>query len=172
LKWKTTYRQIYKYDEQFNMTWSTWESWKEGAWSYDRGQQWAITYANSLAVERVCQEWVLPTATQEGFWAYTTKELFSNYLPVGISDEKLIDKGISIYPNPFHDQIRIDFPETYSRPVMIWVMDVAGRIYYQKECPTSNHTLTFDLYDLPVGAYLIRILSPDGFSQSVRIVRI
>lgn len=62
---------------------------------------------------------------------------------------------ISIYPNPFADQVTISFPEPGRYHVSI--IDMAGREVYQQMIDASmNQKNTIRLTDLPPGVYMLR----------------
>ena len=82
---------------------------------------------------------------------------------------------MSVFPNPVHDYLTIEYDLQKSSPVSIDVMDLSGRIVYsiadEMEQPEGRNQLHFPIRDanLPRGVYIIRLIT-DEYVQSKRIL--
>ncbi len=73
-------------------------------------------------------------------------------------DGALLEKQISIYPNPANDFLKIDFPTT--RDYEIAVMNVVGKEIFSEKNIATNYTLNTSL--LPKGVYFLAIRSNES----------
>jgi hypothetical protein len=53
--------------------------------------------------------------------------------------------GISVYPNPFHDQIRISFPEDAEGYSIITIYDLSGKTVYNEVIENKIFNIRIDL---------------------------
>jgi hypothetical protein len=63
---------------------------------------------------------------------------------------------IQIYPNPFHDRCRIDFPNPGHQPCTLEMYDISGKQVRSLEGITSG-SIGIESGDLEAGIYLLRI---------------
>lgn len=71
---------------------------------------------------------------------------------------------ISVYPNPFNNQSRIQFSLAKSKALKITLYNSAGQVVRQlanREYAAGSHTVTLDGARLASGIYFIRLLTPD-----------
>jgi hypothetical protein len=96
------------------------------------------------------------------------KEEFSSIRKVVYKDNELI----SIYPNPFKNEINIKLADNQSKPVGYSIMDVTGRILQEKQFDSYHKSanITLDLNDLPKGIYYIN-LNINGTILTKKIVK-
>jgi hypothetical protein len=75
----------------------------------------------------------------------------------------------SVMPNPFSDQLTVNFEVTEPGPVLIELIDLTGRlvatIYQNNRTESGMHRVTHTANNLPAGMYSCRILVPGGFKQ-------
>ncbi len=76
------------------------------------------------------------------------------------STTEIIDKDISIYPNPASESFTIDFRKSTSHPVQVLLLDVFGKIL-------GNYRIPYDILEisvntLPPGIYLIHVETEEG----------
>jgi hypothetical protein len=100
----------------------------------------------------------------------TSDDTFTAYFDV-------LENSFSVYPNPFSDQLTVNYTLPKSKQISIKVYDVIGRIITK---PISDltmqtegvHSFIFDAndYALADGVYFIKIKT-DDFSQTVKIIR-
>lgn len=76
--------------------------------------------------------------------------------------------GLSInapYPNPATHLLNVPFTLTKGAEVSMQIMDLNGRIisnFEKMNLATGTHTKSIDVQSLPVGAYILTILSTEG----------
>lgn len=64
--------------------------------------------------------------------------------------------SISIFPNPFHSDLTIQFEEEINSDLIIWIVDPLGReVFYQKYAPAQMLRLALNY--LNPGQYIIHI---------------
>jgi hypothetical protein len=61
-----------------------------------------------------------------------------------------------IYPNPFNENIKIDFPEFKDEDVIIMISDISGKIVYQNTFKQSNNII-LPTNDFQSGIYFLQI---------------
>lgn len=85
---------------------------------------------------------------------------------VGVSE--LSENGIRLYPNPAQDQIWVDFEGTYSGPVTLRVVDLAGRRMFERfwDQDLIGERVALDLSGLSSGVYILEVSNRDQISRS------
>ena len=94
--------------------------------------------------------------------------LMAKYGDSGINVvEKEVDAHISVYPNPFVDQLKIDLGEYYSG-LSVEVSDAVGKIVLRKQLVASQKLVL----DLPVanGVYMLTVRSGEKVVGTARII--
>lgn len=72
--------------------------------------------------------------------------------------EHLAQQQVSIYPNPFGDQITIRLNEMAGQDVQVELMDVTGKVVLNTTFPAqSTQVKVTGLNDMPAGVYFVRI---------------
>lgn len=102
------------------------------------------------------------------YWVSTVNEVngcatSSDTLVIsGIRQLSAIGNNLSIYPNPFTDDVAIKINASAGnlRGWNMQVTDVLGRILYTK--PSLNYNNDIDLSDLPNGIYFISVVNTAG----------
>lgn len=84
---------------------------------------------------------------------------------VGI-EETVTAAGISVYPNPTRDMVKIHTPE--ARPMQYQLLDLSGRILQQGEF-TGEQTLSLASY--ANGIYLMRLTDRQHIVKTIKIVK-
>ncbi len=79
------------------------------------------------------------------------------------------------YPNPFNPRTTIRFGMPHAADVHLAVYDVSGRLVstlIDGLQPPGWHEVSFEASDLPSGAYIYRLTTPDGiFSQTMMLLK-
>lgn len=84
---------------------------------------------------------------------------------VGLNDQVADPIGITVFPNPAVDNVRIDFSLVGGRNVSIELFDLTGRQVSTMNVNTATngmHSTTMDVSELPSGMYLVRIMDNKG----------
>jgi ELWxxDGT repeat protein len=78
---------------------------------------------------------------------------------------------LRIYPNPFNDQIIIEFSELPVGRTSIEILDITGKVMFtdNMECTEASHTV--NLSAMEGGIYFVRI-SNEGFTVSKKVVKV
>ncbi len=85
-----------------------------------------------------------------------------------IIDENIplnIDLTVSVYPNPFINDLTVSFNNNNESDIIIEVYDVLGRLLYNKKY-FWNKSILVQLNNLPSGIYLLKILNNN--KQTIR----
>lgn len=85
----------------------------------------------------------------------------------GIDDISTV--AISIYPNPAHDRLVIDYTDASAQPEAIELLDLAGHSLLRTSASASG-TTTLDLTQRSRGIYMIRIRTTGGTELHSKIV--
>jgi hypothetical protein len=65
-------------------------------------------------------------------------------------------KNISIYPNPFSNNIHIEFKSVFSSTKEVSLYDIYGRKLF--EYKVNNNELSIDINNYPIGLYFIQVI--------------
>ncbi|SFE09002.1 Por secretion system C-terminal sorting domain-containing protein [Chitinophaga sp. CF118] len=163
LAWEAAYARDYQI--QFstdNVTWTTIrEFWGKASSAAD--DQTGLT-----GVARYVKVYCINRATSYGFSlfefeiygtpAITTQTIASISKP--FPDEKDNAAGISIFPNPAHDQVTIQVPSALQKGGRISLINNQG--YYIINRTITGRKETLQLTSLPAGLYLLKIFNNNG----------
>ncbi|MCX6272380.1 MAG: C10 family peptidase [Bacteroidetes bacterium] len=97
------------------------------------------------------------TITADGWSAsYVTQQ-------VGINEVEET-QSVEVFPNPAGTTFTISFNQEKPSPVKITILDTRGQLVLSQDLGVISGKIakTFDISDLAVGAYFIRLVSPDG----------
>ena len=84
----------------------------------------------------------------------------------GITDQG--QGNMKVFPNPFTDQIRIDWIGALSKPAQIAITDLHGNEVFQQE---FTKDAVFDLDFLPSGVYIISLEGSDGQKRFEKVCK-
>ncbi len=90
-----------------------------------------------------------------------------------IEELELADLDLTIAPNPFRGQMRVDYELEQNANVTVRMFDAFGRMintYVNADQLAGEHTLNIDESNLPNGAYFI-VMQVDGKAFSFRVVK-
>lgn len=86
----------------------------------------------------------------------------------GVGLTRQLKKEVNIYPNPFSDNVRIEYLNWNSSIVIIELFDQLGRLIFQEEKSTQENSIDFS--NVPSGIYTLKINDIES-SRVVRIVK-
>lgn len=75
-----------------------------------------------------------------------------------------------LYPNPFVDQIHIQFSKQIRGLVLVTIFDVLGRLVYKEQKEVINNSLKIDNLQFPENEYLLT-LSGANINYSTQIIK-
>ena len=90
-------------------------------------------------------------------------------LLLGAIMTKASTDDVFVYPNPSHDQIYVQIPDSITGITVIRVRDLAGRVVYRFERSLDGYEFRKTLIpvvDLPNGAYLLEISAGERAFQT------
>lgn len=103
------------------------------------------------------------------FYDGTGQELwFYNYDAAGIF-QTAADLGLSIYPNPFNENILLNGLKA-GLPYDVIATDITGRIIIAQHIIAANNTFNFNLSNLAAGIYTLRV-QHDGEWQTLKVIK-
>lgn len=96
-------------------------------------------------------------------------EEFTFQILTGTSELSTIE-GIKVYPNPAKSLLTIETDESVSD---IEIINTTGHIVFEKNIPVkiSSSSSQIDISELPRGIYIIKIMSEQGDSKTVRFIK-
>lgn len=97
---------------------------------------------------------------------FLTKQLNDSKLKVNIVD------GLYNSPNPFRDVTTVRFALAAASPAILHIYDQTGRVIKRIEGDYDKGMNSIELTDLPSGLMLYRIETPQGVSDTRRMLRI
>ena len=77
--------------------------------------------------------------------------------------------GISIFPNPFNNQLNIQLSENFNRDYQYSLSTISGNVIFNKTALISSQT-ELNLVDLPPGVYLLSITNLQSLN-TYRIIK-
>lgn len=145
-----------------------------GIHEYNRGQSVSlIAYVNSFwAFEKWIvddKEYADPIieVLMENDTIYA-KAYFRNVLSITSEQENLVKK-ISVYPNPFADDLTISIPNESSINEIV-IYGLGGQVFHRNESGFHSE-INLDLSDLKSGIYFIKVSNSDGQSLLKKLVK-
>jgi len=84
------------------------------------------------------------------------------------STELFLTSDVSIYPNPFKNQLTIQLPE-FAGTSKVSLVDVSGRVLVQQE--VTNSGILSGLDELAKGLYFVKITSEDGQTITQKLIK-
>ena len=84
-------------------------------------------------------------------------------------DLQLAGKTVKVYPNPFSQQLNIEFDEALKDGIQFELYDLAGQLIQTRLI--TNQLEAIDLNTLNAGAYVLKLTNQEGVSQSQRIIK-
>jgi len=91
---------------------------------------------------------------------------------VGIAENE-VNWGISVYPNPVGDELRIRFDLEAPGDYLLEIQDVTGRLISQELRRRVNpgDIILFNTSTYPDGIYFLKVLTPDRQQVQVTSLR-
>ena len=119
---------------------------------YEKEEETMDTY------NATCQETELPNTYME------------NEANTSITDnqENIQAAGLIIYPNPANQTFTISFSEAQESVKQVRIINMQGKVVLSQENPSNN---TVNIANLPVGMYVVRVLSQSGKEYAVKLVK-
>lgn len=135
----------------------------------------SITFRLSTGLDRFAEHYVLLDAgfvsdlngnqfegiSDKTVWTFKTGDFPTEVPEITRTDFK-------IYPNPAHDKVSIQFPDTKA-PYIITLVDIAGHVVAQRE--TTSAIETIDLSNVPGGVYLLKVNNQNHYETWKLIVQ-
>ncbi len=81
------------------------------------------------------------------------------------------NKDFSVYPNPFRNNVSIDWKGKQQSTVAIRLVNILGQEVYSKSVKLNNGKNTLDLPALNSGNYILMIVDAEGKSWSSKVVK-
>lgn len=85
--------------------------------------------------------------------------------------ENEIHNNMAIYPNPFNNQISIEFLDDLSEDVSIIIYNVIGEVVFSSKYNTNQKIINIDMSNLSVGSYILTTKTNDKIT-SKQIIKI
>ncbi len=87
-----------------------------------------------------------------------------------VSEIQTTDNGISLYPNPANDIIYLTSEKQIVKGTLITLFDISGKEIWNKNISTSEKTISLNMNGLLTGTYMLKIMSPNGDSETKKFV--
>ncbi|MFY0686231.1 MAG: T9SS type A sorting domain-containing protein [Cyclobacteriaceae bacterium] len=79
-----------------------------------------------------------------------------------------LSNQVSIYPNPVKHRIYVELSESFKRPSSIFLHNMDGQMIIHSVLQKDKVSLS--VAELPSGVYLLRVVNPDGFVQTNKVL--
>lgn len=83
--------------------------------------------------------------------------------------------AVELYPNPASDDVRVVLDAATAGHVQVTLLDALGRevaLVYVGYLPAGKHRIEAPLWELPQGAYTVRVIGPGGAFATARLLRV
>lgn len=97
-----------------------------------------------------------------------TQLFLPNELPSAIVENKALEEGLVLYPNPVKNQLTVDSGNIDAKQVSIF--DIKGKLLIQSREKFVG-TKSFDISELSHGTYLVSVLSDNGTKRSRMFIK-
>ena len=107
-------------------------------------------------------------ATDE--WGASEEETFTISIMEVLSVDKEPPIGISIYPNPFEDDLVVMLSGSYQGKVSMQLMDLSGKVYQDISVVKDKKVFEFNISNegMPAGTYLI-VIETNFFRSGIKV---
>ena len=78
--------------------------------------------------------------------------------------------ALVLAPMPSNNELQVTLQQAETKPCTLTIIDLAGRISFQREYPSISGTITVSTSDLPSGIYVIKLVTADGFTAKQFVV--
>ena len=80
---------------------------------------------------------------------------------------------VQIYPNPVSEVVNISLSfSMLNKPVAVTLLDVNGRVLYQKQILNAGTTQSIDVHRLPSGSYILKLASAEEIiTKPINVIR-
>ncbi len=95
-----------------------------------------------------------------------------HFIPVGISENQLLESSLLIYPNPIGTQIKISLKLEKPVELHLKLMDISGEDLKDLDVPkesTESCLVTMDVHEIPAGNYILS-LSTEEYTVYRKVV--
>ena len=89
----------------------------------------------------------------------------SNYVSVLITGNQLELLNLTVYPNPFNQEIRVQLPKEFGEHAKMSIVDIEGTLVYSKDDVVDKEVIS--LMNLNSGVYFMTIESKNSFVKNV-----
>ncbi len=157
-------RDVTQYDSHSNLILQTTEMGMAGMWFMLSGSKFDITYQGNTPTQQITQEW---NGTE---FVNSTKEVFTNYLNLGINDLTATVMDFDVYPNPASESLNIKIITTGLSAVNLEMISMTGKLVRSEVVSNSSGPHSWDISGLPAGIYSLRMVGANGSVISKKIV--
>jgi hypothetical protein len=111
------------------------------------------------------------TVTDENGCKNSSTVLLSVSECVGLSENKIGNSALMVYPNPSKDKLFVVFKQ--DAEVHLTVRDLAGRLLLEHDCgfSKSKSELQLNISGFPKGVYLLQLKESSGKEHSIRFAK-
>lgn len=96
-----------------------------------------------------------------------------SYSNVVLLRKDIAQVTISTYPNPVRDVVNIQLETPYAARFQLQLMDLQGRLLAQRQqtVQPGSTSLTMPTAQLPQGMYVLKLMSSDGSTREVKLIK-
>ena len=164
--WADELLDSYTYDQRYNLLTESYQFWNGGVWT-NRLYRESTYDANDIKKSNVQLVWndsgtVLISGDTTHFYYHAV---------IGV-DELISLIDFSVYPNPATDQLYLEFKQSSSKILTVYLYDIAGKSVLPPmviEKYAGQTRTGIPVYDIPSGSYILTISDGEHF-QSRRVL--
>lgn len=90
----------------------------------------------------------------------------NNSIISGVNNVRVMNDLVTIYPNPAHDKIRLEWNQKYGleKIQQVKIVDVNGKEMYIDKTILTSPLIEIPIQQLPIGVYLLSVETEQSFS--------
>ncbi|MFN4082636.1 MAG: alkaline phosphatase PhoX [Bacteroidia bacterium] len=96
---------------------------------------------------------------------------FSKTLSITIGDDEFT--SVNVYPNPFYNEINVEFASSIEENVNVSIVDVNGKVYYNNNSKANVglNQININTDNLTNGIYIVKVVFGNNQAQTFKLVK-
>ena len=93
------------------------------------------------------------------------------YQESNLSTTQKTNYGVHLYPNPVSNKLTIELGNVAYKTIKLQVIDINGRLIYDKQHAITDFTIGYDATNLKSGLYFIRLTQKNGAKNTLKFIK-
>ena len=93
------------------------------------------------------------------------------YQESNLSTTQKTNNAVRLYPNPVSNKLTIELGNVAYKTIKLQVIDINGRLIYDKQHAITDFTIGYDATNLKSGLYFIRLTQKNGAKNTLKFIK-